>query len=119
MMRRPKIPSRMKFKPMVHDFVGDVAKEILVGRDGEGRRTVPPFDPESTVGFNLGKIGDRPCVRDDMAVAHDAAPAAAGRRKKEASQESVRYPIHNSTLADEMTSAPALDSYFLNLQLVG
>src|SRR5437868_7277285 len=110
---------RMQPQPVVDVLVIDVAQKIFVGGDAERGRTAAPFDLKSAIGLNFGKIADRSSVSDDMTIAHDAAPAAAGRRKNEAGQESDRYLIHNSTLPDEMTSAPALDSYFLNLQLVG
>jgi hypothetical protein len=110
---------RVQPQPMIDVLAVDIAQKILISGDAERWRTAAPLDLKPAIGLNFGKIADRSSVSDDMTITHDAAPAAAGRRKKEASQESDRYLIHNSTLADEMTSAPALDSYFLNLQLVG
>jgi hypothetical protein len=45
-----------------------------------------------------------------VAVTYNTAPAAAGGRKNQASQESDRYLIHNSTLADETSRPAGLDS---------
>jgi hypothetical protein len=74
---------------------------------------------KSAIGFDFGELTNRPGVGDNVAVADDSAPAAAGSDQNQAGQESDRSLIHNSTLPDEMTSAPALDSYFLNLQVIG
>src|SRR5438067_10624713 len=95
---------------MVNVLIVDVAQEVFVGRDAERRRTAAPLDLKSTIGLNFGKIADRSSVSDDVTVAHDAAPAAAGRDQKHAGQESDRSLIHNSTLADEMTWVAGLDS---------
>ncbi len=45
-----------------------------------------------------------------MAIAHNAAPAAAGGQENQAGEESDRNLIHNSTLADEMNPSAGLDS---------
>jgi hypothetical protein len=45
-----------------------------------------------------------------VTVTHDPAPAAAGGRKNQAGQESDRYLIHNSIVADEMRRLAVLDS---------
>src|SRR2546421_120915 len=62
------------------------------------------------VGFDFGKIAYRSSVSRDVTVAHNAAPAAAGSDQNQPGQESDRNLIHNSTLADETTSAACLDS---------
>src|SRR5437588_5065638 len=95
---------------MIDILIGDVLKQILIGGDGERRRTVAPHDLKTAVGFDFGKIAHRSSVGRKVAVAYDTAPATAGSEQEQAGQESDRNLIHNSTPADEMTSAACLDS---------
>src|SRR5438132_2324517 len=101
---------RVQPQPVVDVLIVDVAQKIFVGRDAERRRTAAPFDLKSAVGLDFGKIADRTRVSHNVTVADDAAPAAAGGQKDQAGEESDRNLIHNSSLADETTSAPVLDS---------
>src|SRR5437660_4313905 len=95
---------------MIDILIGDVLKKILVGGDAERRRTVAPLDLKTAIGFDFGKIAYRSSVSRDVTVAYNAAPAAAGSDQNQPGQESDRSLIHNSTLADETTSAACLDS---------
>src|SRR5882672_3613188 len=101
-MRGPNVSVRVEPEPMVNVLIVDVAQKIFIGRDAERRRTAAPLDLKSAVGLNFGKIADRSSVSDDVTIAHDAAPAAAGCDQKHAGQESDRSLIHNSTVACEM-----------------
>ena len=109
-MGRPQISPRMQPKATIDIFIADVAQEIFIGGDAERRRTGPPLDLKAAIRFDFGKIADRTRVSHNVTVADDAAPAAAGGQKDQAGEESDRNLIHNSTLADETTSAEALDS---------
>ena len=102
-MRRPKISARVQSEPMVNVLIVDVAEQIFIGGDAERRRTAAPLDLKSAIGLDFGKIADRPSVGDNVTVANNAAPAAAGSRKNQAGQESDRSLIHNSTVIDETT----------------
>src|SRR5437588_7181011 len=111
MMRWPNISARVQTQPMIDVLVADVAEQVLIGRDTERRRAAAPFDLKTSAGFDFGKIADRPGVRDDVAVANDSAPTAAGGRQNQREEETDRSLIHNSTIVtDEMTSVAALDS---------
>ena len=101
---------RVQPEPMVDVLTVDVAQKIFVGGDAERGRTAAPLDLKSAISLDFGKITDRPGISDNVAVTYNTAPAAAGGRKNQASQESDRYLIHNSTLADETSRPVGLDS---------
>src|SRR6266849_5728090 len=109
-MGRPQISPRMQPKAMIDIFIADVAQEIFIGGDAERRRTGPPLDLKAAIRFDFGKIADCAGVRHDVAIAHNAAPAAAGGQENQGGEESDRNLIHNSTLADEMNPSAGLDS---------
>src|SRR6266480_3925676 len=101
---------RVQPQPMVDVLTVDVAQKIFIGGDAERGRTAVPFDLKSAIGLNFGKIADRTCVSDNVTVAHNTAPTAAGSQKNQPGQESDRNLIHNSTLADETRRPAVLDS---------
>src|SRR5207302_2723036 len=96
---------------MIDVLVANVTKQVLIGRDAERRRAAAPFDLKTSAGFDFGKIADRSGISDDVTVANDSAPTAAGVRQNQREEESDRGLIHNSTVVtDEMRSGAALDS---------
>src|SRR5260370_30155290 len=101
---------RVQAQSMVDVLIVDIAQKIFISRDAERGWAAAPLDLKSAIGLNFGKIADRTCVSHNVTVAHNTAPAAAGRDQNQAGQESDRNLIHNSTLADEMRRPAGLDS---------
>jgi hypothetical protein len=79
---------------MVDVLIADVTEKIFVRCDTERGWAAAPFDFKTAVGLDFGKISDRSIVGDDVAVAHDAAPATTGRNEQQAGQKRDRGLIH-------------------------
>ena len=85
---------RAQPQPTVDVLVVDIAQKIFISRDAERGWAATLLDLKSPIGLNFGKIGDRTCVRHNVTVTHDPAPAAAGSHQNQAGQESDRSLIH-------------------------
>ena len=73
---RPNISARMQTKALLDVLVIDVGQKIFVRGNAERGRPAAPLDLKSAVGFDFGELSDRPCVGDNVAVAHDSAQTA-------------------------------------------
>src|SRR5436309_8137035 len=112
-MGGPKISARVASQPVALVLSRDVLKKIFIGRDAQRRRSGPPFDVKSTVRLDLGKIGDRPCVGNNVPVAHNAAYVTADNGEQGRTKCDPKF-LHGVLFTNEMKPAPVLDSRISN-----